>query len=55
MELNPWAFAFLAYAIAAVIAVVVAFIVKIISISVQRKKSLPEGTTEVKDKGGDAA
>jgi len=55
MELNPWAFAFLAYGIAAVIAVCVAFIVKIISFSVQRKKSAPEGTNETEDKGGNAA
>jgi hypothetical protein len=54
MELHPVAFAFLAYAIAAVIAVVVAFIVKVISFTVQRKKAAAE-PPPAKDKGGDAA
>lgn len=39
MELHPVVFALLAYAIAAVIAVCVAFIVKIIAAVVQRKKA----------------
>lgn len=59
MELNPWAFVFLTYGIAAVIAVFVAVIVKVISYSVQRKKAgaadTPEEAPEAEDKGGDAA
>jgi len=37
MELNPWLFVLMTYGIAAVIAVCVAFIIKIISFLVQRK------------------
>ena len=44
MELHPIVFALLAYGIAAVIAVCVAFIVKVIAFIVQRKKvSADEG------------
>jgi hypothetical protein len=39
MQLHPVLFALLAYAVAAVIAVCVAFIVKIIAAIVQRKKA----------------
>ena len=39
MELHPVLFALLAYAVAAVIAVCVAFIVKIIAAIVQREKT----------------
>jgi hypothetical protein len=38
MKLNPWVFALLAYGIGAVIAVCVAFIVRVIASVVQRKK-----------------
>jgi hypothetical protein len=55
MELHPLVFALLAYGIAAVIAVVVAFIVKVISFSVQRRKADGAGPPEAEDKGGDAA
>ena len=54
MELHPLVFALLAYGIAAVIAVCVAFIVKIISYSVQRKKGAAEETAEAEDKGGNS-
>ena len=37
MELNPWVFALIAYATAAVIALCVAVIVKVIARIVQRK------------------
>jgi len=37
MELHPWLFVLMAYGIAAVIAVCVTFIIKIISFLVQRK------------------
>ena len=49
-NLHPVAFVFLAYGIAAVIAVCVAFIVKIISFTVQRKGKAAPGNGE--DKGG---
>jgi hypothetical protein len=56
MELHPLVFVLLAYGIAAVIAVLVAFIVKIISFMVQRKQAAAadEGTEAegAKDKGG---
>ena len=52
MELHPLVFVLLAYGIAAVIAVLVAFIVKIISSTVQRKgKAAP---ADAEDKGGDS-
>ena len=54
MELHPLVFALLAYGIAAVIAVCVAVIVKIISYSIQRKKCVAEETAEAEDKGGDS-
>ena len=60
MELHPFVFALLAYGIAAVIAVCVAFIVKVISFSVQRKKGAaeetvpPEETAAAEDKGGNS-
>jgi hypothetical protein len=54
MELHPLVFALLAYGLAAVIAVCVTFIVKIISYTVQRKKGAAEGTPEAEDKGGNA-
>ncbi len=60
MELHPLVFALLAYGIAAVIAVCVTFIVKIISFSVQRKKGAAEETAEAEeiakteDKGGNS-
>ncbi|MFH1647809.1 MAG: hypothetical protein ABID71_09030 [Chloroflexota bacterium] len=43
MQLNPWLFALVAYVTAAVITVCVAFIVRIIALVVQRKKSTGEG------------
>ena len=55
MELHPLVFVLLAYGIAAVIAVLVAFIVKIISFMVQRKQATAdEGTAaeDTEDKGG---
>jgi uncharacterized membrane protein len=55
MELHPFVFALLAYGIAAVIAVCVAFIVRIISYYVQRKKAAPAETPEAEDKGGNSA
>ena len=39
MELNPWLFVLMAYGMAAVIAVCVAFIIKIIALLVQRKNN----------------
>jgi len=38
MEFNPWIFALITYGLAAVIAVCVTFIVKVIALIVQRKK-----------------
>jgi len=55
MELHPFLFALLAYGIAAVIAVCVAFIVKIISYTVQRKKGSAEEPPQAGDKGGSSA
>ena len=55
MELHPFVFALLAYGIAAVIAVCVAFIVKIISYTVQRKKGAAAEASETEDKGGNDA
>jgi hypothetical protein len=63
MELHPFVFVLLAYGIAAVIAVCVAFIVKIISYSVQRKKGTAEEAlaaeeppkAKAEDKGGNSA
>jgi|GEM_PF-1974910 len=54
MELHPLVFVLLAYGIAAVIAVCVALIVKIISYTVQRKKGAAEETAEAEDKGGNS-
>ena len=58
MELHPVVFALLAYGIAAVIAVCVAVIVRIISYTVQRKKATAEEAAEklpkTEDKGGNA-
>ena len=57
MELHPLVFVLLAYGIAAVIAVLVAFIVKIISFTVQRKQvATDEGTAaeDTEDKGGNS-
>lgn len=54
-NLHPVAFVFLAYGIAAVIAVLVAFIVKVISLTVQRKKVAAtdeKAGTGKEDKGG---
>jgi hypothetical protein len=49
MELHPVVFALLAYGIAAVIAVCVAFIVKVIAFIVQRKKpATDEGKSQEK-------
>jgi hypothetical protein len=60
MELHPFVFALLAYGIAAVIAVCVAVIIKVISSTVQRKKGAEgtvaaEDTAEAEDKGGNSA
>ncbi|MCK4863550.1 MAG: hypothetical protein KAS25_04590 [Dehalococcoidales bacterium] len=38
MEFHPWIFALITYGVAAVIAVCVAFIIKVIALIVQRKK-----------------
>jgi heme/copper-type cytochrome/quinol oxidase subunit 2 len=55
MELHPFLFALLAYWIAAVIAVCVTFIVKIISYTVQRKKNAAQEPPQTGDKGGSSA
>jgi len=55
MELHPFLFALLAYGIAAVIALCVTFIVKIISYTVQRKKASPTEPPQAGDKGGSSA
>ncbi|MBN1177015.1 MAG: hypothetical protein JXA51_04975 [Dehalococcoidales bacterium] len=53
MEFHPWIFALITYGLAAVIAVCVAFIVKIIAAIVQRKKTAAdEGPAESKGGGG---
>ena len=52
MELHPFWFVLLAYAIAAVIATLVAVIVKIISFTVQRKSRAAAGDAEEADEGG---
>ena len=52
MELHPIVFVLLAYAMAAVIAVVVTFIVKIISRTVQRKSNAAGEDAEPEGKGG---
>jgi len=53
MEFHPWIFALITYGLAAVIAVFVAFIVKIIAAIVQRKKAAAdEGPAENKGGGG---
>ena len=52
MELHPILFVLLAYGLAAVISVLVAFIVKIISFAVQRKSGAAGGDAEPEDKGG---
>ena len=40
MEFHPWIFALITYGVTAVIAVCVAFIIKIIALIVQRKKGV---------------
>ena len=52
MEFHPLVFVLLAYGIAAVIAVLVTFIVKTISFTVQRKAKAAPGNAE--DKGGNS-
>jgi hypothetical protein len=52
MELHPVWFVLLAYAIAAVVAALVAFIVKVISFTVQRKSRAATGDTEKTGEGG---
>jgi hypothetical protein len=52
MELNPWVFVLIAYAVTAVIAACVAFIVKIIAFLVQRKKTAADGGTKPGAEGG---
>ena len=54
MEFHPWAFAFITYGVAAVIAVCVAFIVKIIAAIVQRKKAAANDAPPPDGKGGAA-
>jgi hypothetical protein len=53
MEFHPWVFALIAYGLAAVIAMCMAFIVKIIAAIVQRKKAAAdEGPAESQGGGG---
>ena len=55
MELHPIVFVLLTYGLAAVVSVVVAFIVKIIAFTVQRKKNAAGGDAEPEGKGGSAS
>jgi hypothetical protein len=55
MELHPFVFVLLAYGLAAVISVIVAFIVKIISSTVQRKSNAAGGDAEAEGKGGNGS
>ena len=52
MDLHPLVFVLLTYGLAAVVSVVVAFIVKIISSTVQRKSNGAGGDVGPEDKGG---
>jgi hypothetical protein len=52
MELHPLLFVLLAYGIAAVIALCVTFIVKVISFTVQRKRVAGDKSASAEDKGG---
>jgi hypothetical protein len=54
MEFHPWIFALIAYGVSAVIAVCMAFIVKIIAAIVQRKKVAADEGSESDSQGGDA-
>jgi hypothetical protein len=52
MEFHPWVFALIAYGVAAVIAVCVTFIVKVIALIVQRKKVAADEAPPTESKGG---
>ena len=54
MEFHPWIFVLITYGVAAVIAVCVAFIVKIIAAIVQRKKVTADEGSSPENQGGDA-
>lgn len=55
MELHPFVFVLLTYGLAAVISVIVAFIVKIISFTVQRKSGATGEDAEADNKGGNGS
>lgn len=52
MEFHPWIFALIAYGVAAVIAVCVALIVRVIALIVQRKNGAGEEGAATESKGG---